>query len=163
LGRKILANANPILGYNLHMSSRNVDEHWKYAEEEWILIEHTDGSRQGFPTLAETENSTNVSTSIETRINTPLYEMSRKNVQVNKLAEDIPNNNIEYIYYVYLMDNNAGAFIEEIPVTETIDVENLLAGPFNFIQDCQNFLIDYSTINNIKLQQKSEFEFSFVN
>lgn len=145
------------------MSSRNVDEHWKYAEEEWTLIEHIDNTTRGFPELAEKDSVKSVNTFIETRINSPLYERNMRNTKSIDLGESIPDNNVEYIYYLYLTENNNGAFIEEIPVSETVETKNLLAGPFSLLYECQNFLLDYSTINNIKLQQKSEFEFSFVN
>ena len=151
------------MGYNLHMASRNVDEHWKYAEEEWILIEHTDNTTRGFPELPEADSKNLVKTFAETRINSPGYEKNMRNSTNIDLDEPFPDNSIEYIYYLYLMENNNGAFIEEIPLTETVETKNLLAGPFSFLHECQNFLLDYSTINNIKLQQKSEFEFSFVN
>lgn len=170
LGRKTLANTNPLFGHNLHLTSKNLDAKQIYAKEQWKLIEYSVSDMQveyNFTELTEEEARTRVenrnnSNITKTMIATPAYIQNQNNkikVSSGISKNSHINSNLEYIYYAYLINDNEISITPYVKDIDIIDNNNILVGPCDDIEICHNLLETYALANNCKLDKINDYMF----
>lgn len=157
LGRKGLSLENPLLGYNLHKTSNNLDERNQYAKEYWKIIEY---SIDEYKSTEEYKSSKELQ--LKPKLATPTYLNSLYAAPFNFDEETTVKKFMEpIIYYCYLNNNKIN--IKKYYNFEILVEDNILFGPINSYDECILLIHNYANINNYNLTKINDFEFAVSN
>lgn len=166
LGRKGLALQNPLLGYDLHKTSNNLDDKNQYAVEYWKIIEYSTDYSINDNNLNEEliENK-----QFKPKLATPTFLKAEHIAAVNystditnELPSDITNELPAEMFlprYCGYLNNNI-ITIKKYSYNDFIENDSsLLFGPILTLDECNLIINNYADINNCNIIKINDYKF----
>lgn len=169
LGRKALYKENPLYGYNLHKTPVYYrDNSYNETDREWMILEYTDKYEEvsyvetSITDISLSEYVNEFKKTYNTKIASQRYlKKERSILQKNRVSinESTEQNQYQYqlqqIYYVCLENNIF--YIKTEYITE--DFNYKLFGPVYYIEECYNFINNYTNIYGLNVEQTDDYTF----